>query len=498
MSYELLPSRRRRIRTMKSFRARIEHAIAWTGATFLSRAVVNLVATATLANLVAPTAFGLLGMATAVTALLSVFGDLGIGAALIQRESVTSTLLATAFWTNLAMGFAAFVGVIAASPEIATAFREPDLQLFVCALSVTFLISSFGIVPASLMQRQFQFRELGVIETGAAVVAATAAIYAAERGAKEWSLVIQPVTGETVRVIALWTISRWRPLWSYSTADLKSVAGFSLNLTGFSLIVYISRNLDRFLIGRYLGADQLGYYALAYRILLFPLQAGIQVISRVMFSALARIQQSDAKTRELYRKMATIVSLIAFPALLGLGATAEPLVALLFGSAWRPAATLLSILSPVAALTPLAAMEGALFQAKGATRTLFRWNIVKSLILVAAVIVGLRWGIFGVATAHTAVIVILAYPAWRLCFGLVGMKVSEFVNSLRGVILPAAAMLVAMTLFDTTMLNTAPPVERFCGLVGVGIIVYGPLALWFNRNIIWDVISGSRLFSKEY
>lgn len=477
------------VHDMKGLRASLQSGFSWTGGTFAARALITLAATTVLARVLDPESFGLMGMAMVVVALLAVFGDLGIGAALIQRDSVSPALLATAFWTNAGLGLLAFATVFAIAPLIAALFREPELAPFVSVMAGSFVFSSLSNVHSSLLQRELRFKEIGLAETVAVLLGACAALAAAFKGAQYWSLAIQQLVTEAVRLAAFRRLTRWQPAPVFSLAELRSVAGFSLNLTGFSLLVYLSRNLDRLLIGRYLGAEQLGYYALAYRILLFPLQGAVQVIARVMFAALSRAQREDGAVGRAFLKIAASVSLVAFPALLGLGAVSEPLVDLLFGPGWQPVAELLAILSPVAALTPLAAMEGALFQAKGATGLLFRWNLAKSLAMVIAMLIGLQWGLLGVAVAHTIAVLTLAYPAWRLCFGLVGLSVGEFAASLRGVLLATSVMLILVKLADTLLLQAYGPGARLAGLFVVGLATYLPAALLLNRELIRDALA---------
>ena len=113
---------------------------------------------------------------------------------------------------------------------------------------------------------------------------------------------------------------------------------FSLNLTGFNVFNYFARNADNFLIGRYLGAQDLGYYDLAYRLMLYPLQAISAVIGRVMFPLYSRMQDDLEKFRNIYLSIAWAIALVSFPMMLGLMVVAEPLVLIVFGKQWETTA----------------------------------------------------------------------------------------------------------------------------------------------------------------
>src|SRR5216683_91623 len=70
------------------------------GANFALRLVSLMV----LARLLGPKDFGLVGMVTAFTGVLTLFRDFGLSAAAIQRTSVTDEQLSTLFWINILVG----------------------------------------------------------------------------------------------------------------------------------------------------------------------------------------------------------------------------------------------------------------------------------------------------------------------------------------------------------------------------------------------------------
>ena len=73
-------------------------------------------------------------------------------------------------------------------------------------------------------------------------------------------------------VVSIWA-RPWWPKLHFSWAEIRSISGFGLNLSAFNIVNYFARNADNMLVGKYLGAAPLGYYALAYNIMLFPVQA---------------------------------------------------------------------------------------------------------------------------------------------------------------------------------------------------------------------------------
>jgi PST family polysaccharide transporter len=243
----------------------------------------------------------------------------------------------------------------------------------------------------------------------------------------------------------LWNASHWRPQWIFEWAEVKTVSSYSLNLTGYSIFNYFIRNADNLLIGRYLGAQELGYYHLAYRILWYPLGTISGVIGRVMFPTYAQIQEDDARFRRAYLKVARSIALLTFPMMLGLLVLAEPFILTMFGTQWSPVILLVMILAPVGLVQAIGTTVGAIYLAKGRTDWMFKWGIGTGILAMTAFVIGLQWGIIGVATAYAIVsILILAYPNFSIPFKLIHLRVSELWLAIRRPLL--SSLLMALTM----------------------------------------------------
>src|ERR1700757_4068521 len=81
------------------------------GASFLLRVGSLMV----LARLLDPKDFGLVGMVTAFTGVLSLFRDFGLSSATVQRVEVTNEQVSTLFWINSLVGVSLWILLAAAS-----------------------------------------------------------------------------------------------------------------------------------------------------------------------------------------------------------------------------------------------------------------------------------------------------------------------------------------------------------------------------------------------
>ncbi len=151
---------------------------------------------------------------------------------------------------------------------------------------------------------------------------------------------------------------------------------FSLNLSGFGIVNYASRNADNLIIGRVLGSIQLGYYQMAYNLMLAPIQNISSVISQVAYPAFSRIQDDNERFRSAYVRSCALIALVTFPVMAGLAVIADPLVRVILGSKWIGAIRIFEILAPVGLLQSVQTTVGQIYTAKARTDWMFRWGLV--------------------------------------------------------------------------------------------------------------------------
>src|SRR6202021_1544715 len=109
------------------------------GAALASNFLVRLGSLMILARLLDPVDFGLLGMVTAFTGVLSLFRDFGLSAASIQRTDVTEDQASTLFWINALVGLILAAITLAFAPAISRFYHEPRLYAVTSVAAIGFL-----------------------------------------------------------------------------------------------------------------------------------------------------------------------------------------------------------------------------------------------------------------------------------------------------------------------------------------------------------------------
>ena len=455
-----------------SLRQAAVEGIVWTAAqTWGTRAITFLV-TLTLARLVLPEAFGLMAYAIVFIAFAQIFVEQGFGDAIVQCPKLEREHLDTAFWMNLLAGaLLTAVGIVASGP-IAQLFREPKLAPIVSWLSLSFITSALTTVQQSLLRRQLAFKTLGVRSLAVTIVSGLVAVSMAFLGCGVWSLVAKQLVSGLASVILLWQVSDWRPGFRFSTRHFKELFSFGINILGGNLVDFFSLHADDFLIGYFLGSIVLGYYSLAYNLLIVMTDLLVGVPIAVVFPVFSRLQSERIRIKESFYQVTRLQSAVAFPIFLGLSVTAPEVVISLYGQKWEPSIAVVQVLMLMGIVRSAVYFYSSVFKAGGKPSWRFGiWSLAASLDVIGFALV-VRRGIVAVA----AVYVFIGYMLLPLYFLMIRSLIHVSVRTHLKQYVPALCSSLAMVVILLSLKyilgdNLGLPVRLFI-LVLVGALTY--------------------------
>ena len=470
---------------------RITSGVKWSSISQVGRQLIQLITTIILTRLLSPSDFGLIGMGAVVTGFAALFHDLGTSAAVIQKEVVSEVFLSSIFWVNASFGLLVAVALFVCAPFTANLYHEPRVTLILQILSLSFLVSGLSIVQQAVLERELAFEKLAKIEIAASASSSIVCIGTALLGAKVWSLVFQALMFAFVTTALLWTSSDWRPKAFFRWREVMSVSRFSLNLTGFNIFNYFARNADYILIGRFLGAQNLGYYTMAYRIMLYPIQAISAVVGRVMFPAYSQIREDETRFRRIYLKVVGTIALITFPMMIGLWGLADQFLLAVLGAQWKPVILPLLILAPVGLVQSIITTVGTIYQAKGRADFLLRVGMITGSFAILAFVIGLRWGIVGVAAAYAIATMVCLYPNFAIPFHLIGLRFSEFGRVMTPIFVMSLSMLalIKVGLLGMGRIGLTEPWVQLAVGVLLGGSSYLIFVLRFQRDLLNEFLT---------
>ena len=284
-----------------------------------------------------------------------------------------------------------------------------------------------------------------------------------------------------------WILAGWRPRGGPQTFAIADLWKFSTNLAVANLFNYGTRNLDNLLIGKYVGPAALGLYTRAYALMLIPITQITTVLGRVMFPALSRIQDDKALVKGVYLRVNRFIALLSVPIAVGLFFCAEPLILVLFGEQWVEAAPVLKILCFLSLQQPLNSTTGWIYQSQGRTDLQLKWNFGSGVITLIAFVIGLKWGVVGVAAAYAVRGYLLWDPAIAIPGSLINMSFFEFLRNVSGIFGSALVMIIAMVSVEQ-LTFTAGPLGKLIGLFLAGSATYVSALIVFRVNALPEAL----------
>jgi PST family polysaccharide transporter len=435
-----------------------------------------------LARLLVPADYGLVGMALVLTAFVSLFGNMGLGAALIQKKEIDEETVSTAFWATVGVGVVLLGVVYALAPFAADLYRDPRVADVARIAALGLLFGPMNSIVTSLLERHMRYRAVAALDVATALLGQATAVAFALSGMGVWSLVAGTLVSQATRIPLALAFDRWTPRLAFSLARLKELLSFGGYLLAFNFVNFFNRNLDKLIIGRSLGAAQLGYYDMAYQTMLKPLQNVSDTIGRPLFPALASLQDSKQEAAETYRKVVALISLVTFPAMFGLSAVADDFVIVVLGQQWAPTIPVLRILAIVGAIQSVAATVGSIYLSQGRSDLLMRVGAMSTVLVGSSFIAGIPWGIVGVAGCYSLATVCVWVVSQSVANRLLSLPNRAYWSALlpasRASIVMAALVIVAR---ESSLLATIDPVIRLVICVLFGAIIYTAL-MFVDRN----------------
>jgi len=364
-----------------------------------------------LARLLDPKDFGLVGMVTAFTGVLSLFRDFGLSAAAIQRASVTEEQVSTLFWINMFVGAILGIAVVGLAPAIAAFYHEPRLFTVALVLASGFLFNAAGVQHGALLQRQMRFTALAIINTIALMAGTAIAIGGALAGYGYWSLVAMTVSFPLVSTIGSWITSGWVPGKPRRGSGIRSMIRFGGGITLYGLISYVGTNLEKVLLGRFWGSDALGLYGRAYQLINIPTENLNSAAGEVAFSALSRVQGEPTRLKNYFLKGYSLVLAMTLPITILCALFAEDMVLVVLGAKWRAAVPIFRLLAPTILVFAIANPLGWLLCSTGRVARLLKMSLVITPLMIGGYLAGLPYGPQGVARAYSLLMVLWILPA---------------------------------------------------------------------------------------
>lgn len=424
-----------------SLSTQVARGTSWAVAANLTMRFASIAVTALLARLLTPEDFGVFAVALAVYLVVSSLAELGLGSA-IARSAVEPAEIAPTVSAISIMVSAGVAGVLAVgAPVLATALGQPAAAAPIRVLALCLGLTGIFAVPGAQLVREFRQDRIFLGTVVGFLVSNPLLVLLAVHGggatAFAWSRVAGQVATGLVYVLSV--SPRYRPGWRRES--VRPLLRFGLPLSLANLVNWTLLNADYLLLGRLVGAAQVGVYMIAFNVANWSTAVLGSVLNSVALPAIGRVRADRARLGAAVRSATELVAIVALPVGALSMALAAPLVHVLFGAKWDDAAPVLQVLALFGIIYAFSLLCANILVATGKTARLLVVQICWIATLVPAIAIGVHLGgLPGVAWAHVITVTTVAIPGYLLCV----LKVTGLHGSavLLSIARPAAGALV--------------------------------------------------------
>jgi PST family polysaccharide transporter len=441
------------------------------------------------ARLLEPADFGLVGMVAAILGVVGLLKDFGLSAATVQRASVSEIQLSALFWLNLLFGCILWLICFALAPVLVAFYKEPRLFWVTVALAAGLFFTAASVQHTALLQRQMRFGVLATIEVLSLLGGTAIGLWMANSGMGYWALVGWSIALPAGNCVGVWLATGWLPGLPRRGANVLPMLRFGGLVTLNILVVQIGYNLEKILLGRYWGAETLGFYGRAYQLTSMATDNLLGTIGSVAFPALSRAHGNAGQFENYFVKGYKLVLTMALPISLFCLLFAEQIVLVLLGPKWVEVAPTFRLLSPLIFILALINPLGWLLYSLGMVGRSLKVALAIVPLVTIGYVAGLPYGANGVAAGYTLAMALWIVPHVVWCTKGTSLSLSQLLSVARtpcvaGALAAAAAYLAGILLRDI------PPLAALTvgGTVLAGVYLWALLWLLGEKSFYMSLI----------
>lgn len=372
----------------------------WNMMRVIVQTVVSLGVTIVAARILPPEDFGLLATAMIFIGLAEIISTMGMGAAVVQCKELDEESIRTANTLSVMIGIGLMSSLILVAYPVAAFFGDDRIGPILQVLSFSLFMSALSTVSRGLIMRRMDFRRLFFIDsTGHVIGYAGVVIIMAVMGFGVWSLVAGTIATTVLGAVLSFVYEPFRMSFRPEKKRVKELLSFGGGVSISGVVGYFARNVDFFIIGKFLDQMLLGLYSRAYHLVNLPLAKIAGTLTTVMFSSYAEVQDEPERLRRVYFRVVSVTALMAFPVFVGMLVSGKYIITGMYGANWIDAVPAFQILCLMGLIRLVLILTGPVIQAMGKVHAEMKRQIIFFVVLTLACLVAVPKGISAVGFA---------------------------------------------------------------------------------------------------
>lgn len=472
---------------------RIAFGVATLSAARVVQLASSFVAIPFLARMLTPVDFGLAALALSMVMFFTMIGDAGLGRSLVRVDANDTEAWSSAFWASVLLMTALSGLFFLISWPAAAFFNEPRLVPIMMVLSLAPLLMGLAEIPAASLLQKEKFQWLAGAEFAAAIAGIVVALVIAFQGGGAWALVWQHLTQRIVKGVVVQLASRLYPRLVLNVGKLKEHMRFMLDTAAWSMTMFVNRQADTLVVGKFLGAATLGLYNVAVRIMQLPVSILGGSLHSAVYPRFVQLREDNKALRELVLFTTMAQAVFVFPPIAAVAAASHAFFTLLLSERWQASGEIFTLLAGAGAIQTIVAINGSLLQAIGRTGARLRLTVEYAILWTISALATAPFGIHAVALGCTVTTLLYLPRLLHLYLRPIECSPLDFLRVLAAPTLAAIALFVGHRLLMNTI--EVGLWTEIAIVILETIVAYAALVLFQRREIMGQLRSVRALLS---
>lgn len=352
---------------------------------------ITLLVNAILSRLLTPTDYGVVAIIMVFVTFFQLLSNIGIGPAIVQSKKLNQQDVSSLY--GFSVLFSIILPLLFLVVGIVLCFFYNNKIFFPLSivLAISLIFYTLVIVPDALLTKEKRFMEINLIFLASTVVGGVVGIFMAISGFGVYSLVWNNAITSLINYILKSRLVRIK-IRKLSNESFNKIKTFVKNQFLASLITYLGKNLDNLLIGKNLGASDLGNYSKAYQLIMYPNFLFASIINSILLPFLSDIQEDTKEISSMYLNVLKILLLFGLPLSLFMTLFGKQIIFFIFGTQWSKAVFPFEVLSLSVWIQMIQSSAEPIFQAKNRTDQLLSTSVFSLVAIAIAIVMGLLLG----------------------------------------------------------------------------------------------------------
>ncbi|MFC1639647.1 lipopolysaccharide biosynthesis protein [Gemmatimonadota bacterium] len=472
-----------------SLRQTVMSGLRWSAGMRLLGQLLTWTSTLIVIRLLSPGDYGLMSMAGVFIAFLSMISEMGLGTAIVQRRDLGDNDLRAIFGFAILVTLVICCILIISAPAVSRFYGEPELVPILRVLSLIFVFSVFSVVPSSLLLKDLEYKKFAAVQFAGAIAGSACTLPMALLGFGVWSLVCGFLA---VRIGVLVGVLIARPYLRFPTLRLKGMGPvflYSGQVTSARILWYLAASAAATLIiGRVLGSELLGIYAVGLTLAALPMEKVGGILNAVAFPAFSSVQGDPNLAGAHFLRAVRILCLITVPVFFGISSVSTEIVAVFLGDRWLQAVVPLQIIAVMVPLRMVKNLSAPALMGMGRADVFLTNEVLAVVMMPLGFLVGSQWGVVGVSLVWMIVFPVVATINLFKTTRVLDLTLVDVGHQVSRSLLSGLVMYLFVVVSREFACTDDSVILNMLTLISVGAVVYFGMTMAINRSTMREAI----------